>query len=128
MTNQNLLNNQSPWLAVMHQTIQAESIKGYDGYGKAILDPTTVRTYRCYVTETHRMDWSVEGTTESLPYTAYILTVPITGPVQNDVVPILETDVLQVLTPVVIPIRRFGLVNTYTDQFGNRHNIEIRFQ
>lgn len=125
MVNTQLIAGQYPFVAHCNHTIQAQSYLGHTGTGQPTLDPATIRQYRCYIEEVERTSFTVQGATDGIPYVAYILSIPING---TDAVPIHRTDKITVVNPSYITFRRFGTIKSYTDQFGNLHNIQITFE
>lgn len=131
MTNQLAINEQSPWVHLCNHTIEVTNWSGHEPHGLPILDPTTTRRYRCFIQENETTSWSDIGGTDGMPYLAYVLSVPITGSITDDVVPIRKNSQMTVIVPTYLASekpRRIGTIKSYSDQYGNLHNIAMTFE
>lgn len=131
MTNTQAITEQYPWVHLCNHVIEVTTWKGHDAHGLPVLDPTTTRRYRCLIQDNETTSWSDIGGTDGMPYLAYILSIPITGLVIDDIVPIRKNEQITVIAPSYLASekpRRVGTVKSYFDQYGNLHNIAITFE
>lgn len=109
--------------------IQVTSKSASDDYGHQVEDPTTLRTYRCYVVEKARVSQNLQGTQVTFPVTAYVLATPVDNhgnPVGTQT-RILDDDEVVFLTPLTINDRHLGSVESYYDADGSLNNMVLGF-
>lgn len=130
MANVRLQADQLPWVPLCNHVIEVTTWKGRGANGEPILDPTTTRQYRCLIQNTDTSTWNQQGVTDGNPYSAYVLSIPITGPVTDDAVPISNHEQVTIIQPTYLAgtVRRMGTVEHYPDQYGNLHNMRFTFQ
>lgn len=117
-----------------NHVIQVTSYSGaHDNQGNRQLNTNTARQYRCLIQSIERTSWNVSEATDSWPFVAYILSIPINGfPSQSsqytDAYPIHKEEQFQVITPGYLVLRTIGTVKSSYNEWGDLHNIMVTFR
>lgn len=93
-----------------------------NNYGRSDFDPTTTRSYKCYLDMNERVIKNVDGVEVRVSATAYSLGIPVNGTVP---VPVQEED------KVTLPdgrVRVIAVVQSHFDQDGTLYAQTIGFQ
>lgn len=107
-----------PFVLVANHIVEVTSYNAKDAYGTRALDGSTTRQYQCLLQNNEETRWNTQSATDSFPYVAYILSVPING---SDAVPIRVEEQFTIVEPSYwgpSTPRRLGTVKSYFDQYG----------
>lgn len=117
-----------PFVLVANHIVQVTSYSAKDAYGTRVLDGSTTRQYRCLLQNNEETKWNTQSATDSFPYVAYILSVPIG---QTDAVPVRVEEQFTIVQPSYWGVdtpRRLGEVKSYFDQYGNLFCMTATFE
>lgn len=125
-----LISYQSLYVPLCNHVIQVTSWSSTkrDSFGKAVLDGSTTRQYRCLLQINDGTKWGISSATDNFPYVAYVLSVPING---EDAVPIRVEEQVTVVTPSYWASetpRRLGKIQSYSDEHGNHFAMVFTFE